>query len=127
MVRDRDVGRDAWAVRVRVNRIQLDGDLTIPAGARGLVLFAHGSGSSRHSPRNRFVAQALNQGGLATLLLDLLTPQEEQLDVLTAELRFDIGLLAHRLVGVVDWLGRTNGAEGFASASSARAPARPRP
>ena len=91
-------------VSVPVDRIHLDGDLVLPPGARGLVLFAHGSGSSRHSPRNRFVARALNEGGLGTLLIDLLTPDEEQIDMLTAELRFDIGLLASRLVWVLEWL-----------------------
>lgn len=112
MVRDRDVGHDAWSVRVPVDRVHLEGDLTIPSGARGIVLFAHGSGSSRHSPRNRFVAGVLNGGGLATLLIDLLTAEEERIDLVTAQLRFDIGLLADRLVAVADWLaadGRTRG------------------
>jgi putative phosphoribosyl transferase len=79
-------------------------DTARPEGARGVVLFAHGSGSSRHSVRNRFVAGALRGGGLATLLLDLLTPDEEAVDARTAHLRFDIGLLAHRLVAATDWL-----------------------
>jgi len=78
--------------------------LTLPEHASGLVLFAHGSGSSRHSPRNRAVAETLNQRALATLLIDLLTTDEEQIDAGTRELRFDIGLLADRLVGVIDWL-----------------------
>ncbi|BCJ58866.1 DeoR family transcriptional regulator [Micromonospora endophytica] len=69
-----------------------------------MVLFAHGSGSSRHSPRNVAVARALNAGGLGTVLIDLLTPAEDEVDAVTAELRFDIGLLADRLAGVVDWL-----------------------
>jgi dienelactone hydrolase len=69
-----------------------------------VVLFAHGSGSSRHSPRNRYVARQMQQGGLATLLMDLLTPEEEAIDLRTRHLRFDIGLLAERLVGAVDWL-----------------------
>jgi putative phosphoribosyl transferase len=80
------------------------GDLTIPPGAGGLVAFAHGSGSGRHSPRNRMVAEFLNRTGLATLLLDLLTPGEEAVDVHTAALRFDIGLLADRVVRAIDWL-----------------------
>ncbi len=80
------------------------GDLTLPANARGVVAFAHGSGSSRHSPRNRFVAHVLNQAGLATLLFDLLTRDEESVDAVTAELRFDIELLAARLVQATDWL-----------------------
>ncbi|PZR97583.1 MAG: hydrolase [Candidatus Chloroheliales bacterium] len=92
------------AVQVTVGAATLDGDLVIPAQAEGVVLFAHGSGSSRHSPRNRYVAQWLNQAGLATLLLDLLTAEEEQVDIETAHLRFDIGLLAERLVGATDWL-----------------------
>jgi len=83
---------------------RLAGELTIPAGARGLVLFAHGSGSSRFSRRNQFVARVLERSGLATLLIDLLTPEEEALDQRTAHLRFDIPLLASRLVEIVDWL-----------------------
>jgi len=88
--------------RVRVGG--LEGNLTIPDRARGIVLFAHGSGSSRHSPRNRFVAAELQRDGLATLLIDLLTSDEEELDWRTRRLRFDIGLLAGRLVTVTDWL-----------------------
>jgi dienelactone hydrolase len=80
------------------------GDLTVPPDAGGLVAFAHGSGSSRHSPRNRSVAEFLNRAGLATLLLDLLTPGEEAVDARTAALRFDIGLLADRVVRAIDWL-----------------------
>jgi dienelactone hydrolase len=83
----------------------LEGDLRIPDGARGIVLFAHGSGSSRHSPRNQYVASVLAQTGLATLLMDLLTPSEEAFDATTGRLRFDIGLLAERLIGATDWLG----------------------
>jgi putative phosphoribosyl transferase len=82
----------------------LEGTLTVPHGAAGIVLFAHGSGSSRHSPRNRFVAAELQAGGLGTLLLDLLTPAEEAVDLRTRELRFDIGLLADRLVAAISWL-----------------------
>jgi dienelactone hydrolase len=76
----------------------------LPAGARGLVVFAHGSGSSRHSSRNRHVAEVLRAAGLGTLLFDLLTADEERVDARTAHLRFDIGLLAERMVGVTDWL-----------------------
>ena len=90
-------------VRVNVGTVTLEGDLSIPDGARGLVLFAHGSGSGRHSPRNRFVAKALQEAGLATLLVDLLTAEEEAEDAFTLHLRFDIGLLAGRLIGVTDW------------------------
>src|SRR4051794_36722551 len=82
----------------------LEGNLSLPSEAHGLVLFAHGSGSSRHSPRNRYVARLLNEGKLATLLVDLLTSDEEAVDLRTAHLRFDIDLLARRLVGVTDWL-----------------------
>ena len=82
----------------------LDGSLALPAGACGVVLFAHGSGSSRHSPRNRYVAETLHQGGVGTLLFDLLTQAEEEIDARTAELRFDIPLLTERLVGATDWL-----------------------
>ena len=91
-------------VQVTAGAITLEGDLTIPEGARGIVLFAHGSGSSRHSPRNRFVASELQHSTLATLLIDLLTAEEEQVDMRTSHLRFDIGLLAHRLVVAADWL-----------------------
>jgi putative phosphoribosyl transferase len=91
-------------VRVAAGPVTLEGNLSLPERARGIVLFAHGSGSSRHSPRNRYVAQVLNEAKLATLLVDLLTPDEEAVDLRTAHLRFDIGLLAGRLVGVTDWL-----------------------
>jgi putative phosphoribosyl transferase len=91
-------------VRVAAGPVFLDGDLSLPEGARGIVLFAHGSGSSRLSPRNRQVAQLLNHAKLATLLVDLLTSEEEAVDLRTAQLRFDIGLLAERLVGITDWL-----------------------
>jgi dienelactone hydrolase len=84
--------------------VVLEGNLAIPEGARGLVLFAHGSGSSRHSSRNRSVAQTLRDAGLGTLLFDLLTAEEERIDARTAHLRFDISLLAERVSGVTDWL-----------------------
>ena len=82
----------------------LAGDLVMPARATGVILFAHGSGSSRHSSRNRYVASVLQHGGFGTLLLDLLTPAEEDVDVRTRHLRFDIPLLAGRLIEAVDWL-----------------------
>src|SRR6266404_6131838 len=91
-------------VRVAAGPVTLEGNLSLPKGARGVVLFAHGSGSSRHSPRNRYVARLLNEAKLATLLVDLLTPDEEAIDLRTAQIRFDINLLAERLVGVTDWL-----------------------
>ena len=91
-------------VRVPAGAVTLEGNLDVPAGAPGVVLFAHGSGSSRHSPRNRYVAGVLRAAGLATLLVDLLTADEEEVDLETQRLRFDIGLLADRLVGATDWL-----------------------
>lgn len=91
-------------VSVSAGPAQLEGNLVVPAGAQGIVLFAHGSGSSRFSFRNRYVASMLQQQGLATLLLDLLTAKEEEIDLRTWQLRFDIGLLAARLVGATDWL-----------------------
>ncbi|MDX6647360.1 MAG: hypothetical protein QOK40_3087 [Miltoncostaeaceae bacterium] len=94
----------ASAVAVPVGGVVLQGDLVVPEGATGIVLFAHGSGSSRHSPRNRLVAATLNEAGFGTLLLDLLTPDEEAADRRTGHLRFDIGLLARRLAGTIDWL-----------------------
>jgi dienelactone hydrolase len=84
--------------------VRLTADIVVPTDANGVVLFAHGSGSSRRSPRNRAVADVLNQHSLATVLVDLLTPQEEQVDVRTAELRFDIDHLAGRLDGIIAWL-----------------------
>jgi dienelactone hydrolase len=91
-------------VQIPAGEIVLDGDLAIPPNAHGVVLFAHGSGSGRHSPRNRAVATALNDHGFATLLLDLLTPQEEVVDDRTAHIRFDIPLLASRLTAAGEWL-----------------------
>ena len=92
-------------LRIPVGPATLDADLSLPAAASGLVLFAHGSGSSRFSPRNRHVARLLNEAGLATVLADLLTPAEEAVDERTRHLRFDIGLLAERLVGATGWVG----------------------
>lgn len=98
-------GAEGVLVRVPAAGVMLEGNLAIPPNASGVVLFAHGSGSSRYSPRNRAVAHALNEGGLAALLVDLLTPAEESVDEQTGHLRFDIGLLADRLVDAADWLG----------------------
>ena len=92
------------AVRIIAGRVSLEGDLVQPAGARGVVLFAHGSGSSRHSPRNRAVAGRMHDARFATLLLDLLTKEEEELDVLSSHIRFDIPLLAGRVEHAVHWL-----------------------
>lgn len=92
------------AVRIPSGEVWLDGDLALPAGFGGVVLFAHGSGSGRHSGRNRQVAQRLQQAGIATLLLDLLTQREEQVDVHTREHRFDIGLLSRRMHDATLWV-----------------------
>jgi putative phosphoribosyl transferase len=95
---------DEQQVLVCADNVTLEGGLVIPQSAAGIVLFAHGSGSSRHSSRNRFVAQRLQKAGLATLLFDLLTLQEEEVDALTRQHRFDIDLLTRRLVGATNWL-----------------------
>jgi dienelactone hydrolase len=92
------------SARIPAAGVVLEADIALPQEARGVVLFAHGSGSSRHSPRNRYVAEQLQHAGLATVLADLLTAEEERIDALTAELRFDIGLLATRLAALTDWL-----------------------
>jgi dienelactone hydrolase len=91
-------------VRIPIAAVTLDGNLNVPDGATGIVVFAHGSGSGRHSPRNRFVAKVFNASGMGTLLIDLLTADEEKIDVQTRELRFNIPLLANRVVGTIDWL-----------------------
>jgi putative phosphoribosyl transferase len=91
-------------VRLALPGAELGGFLTLPEEARGLVLFAHGSGSSRHSPRNQYVARILQGAGLGTLLMDLLTHDEDAVDQFTRQFRFDIGLLADRLTGAIDWL-----------------------
>lgn len=91
-------------VSIPAEGVHLDGTLGVPASARGVVLFAHGSGSSRFSPRNRHVAEILREAGLATLLLDLLSSAEEEEDAVTRDYRFDIGMLAVRLVAAIDWL-----------------------
>ena len=91
-------------VQLDVNGIALTGDLTVPPGGEGVVVFVHGSGSTRHSPRNKAVAEAFQEAQLATMLVDLLTENEEEADESTAEFRFDTALLADRVVGVVNWL-----------------------
>jgi dienelactone hydrolase len=96
----------AHEVTVTTGDAELQGELTLPDQAAGVVAFAHGSGSGRHSPRNRYVAETLNDAGIATLLLDLLTAREEERDRATAEYRFDIDLLARRLVATIDWVRR---------------------
>lgn len=94
---------------LELGSIELDGDLAVPVGAEAIVLFAHGSGSSRRSSRNRAVAAALQDAGLATLLFDLLSDEEETIDARTAELRFDISLLADRLLGATSWVRAQDG------------------
>src|SRR5215470_12880858 len=91
-------------IYIPVGRDEIQGDLHIPEKSTSLVVFAHGSGSSRHSPRNKYVADVLNDSGIATLLIDLLTHDEELIDFQTARLRFDVDLLAERLMTVTHWL-----------------------
>ncbi len=104
MTRELTTSPEEQTVRIPVGSVTLEGNLAIPEGASGIVVFAHGSGSSRHSPRNRFVARVLQGSGIATLLMDLLTAEEEAIDMTTRHLRFDIPLLAERLTGAIDWL-----------------------
>ncbi|HET7204170.1 MAG TPA: alpha/beta hydrolase [Steroidobacteraceae bacterium] len=119
--------RREFAVDIETADAVLYGDVQLPEGARGIVLFAHGSGSSRHSPRNRYVADQLAQGGMGTLLFDLLTSSEENRDRFDASLRFDIGLLTERLVAATRWLGTqpwaANLAVGYFGASTGAAAA----
>lgn len=98
---------------IPVGDVVLEADIVVPEVSQGAVLFVHGSGSSRHSPRNRYVARELQEGGLATVLADLLTPEEERVDARTAALRFDIRLLADRVIGLTDWLGDYEATVGF--------------
>jgi putative phosphoribosyl transferase len=92
------------SVQIPAGGVALDADMAVPEPATGVVLFAHGSGSSRHSPRNRYVAGELQASGLATVLADLLTPAEEQLDARTGRLRFDVGLLVARVMALTEWV-----------------------
>ncbi|HML02272.1 MAG TPA: alpha/beta family hydrolase [Candidatus Bathyarchaeia archaeon] len=94
-------------VRIPVGKAILEGNLAMPTSAKGLVLFAHGSGSGRFSPRNQYVAKMLNKAGIATLLIDLLTKEEEAVDMQTNEFRFDIDLLSERLIAATEWI-KTN-------------------
>lgn len=91
-------------MKIPVDSAMIEGNLSIPKGATGIVLFAHGSGSSRFSPRNRYVAKVLNEAGIATLLIDLLTKEEEDVDIGTGRFRFDIDLLSERLVAATRWV-----------------------
>ena len=127
----------AQALRIDVADVVLDANVTLPEHARGVVVFAHGSGSSRRSPRNRYVAEELQAAGLGTVLADLFTEQEERLDALTRELRFDISLLAERVIALTDWVTGYDQAAGLpvgvfgastgAAAALVAAAARPRP
>jgi dienelactone hydrolase len=114
-------------VRIPVDKTTIEGNLVLPPHAKGIVLFAHGSGSSRFSPRNRLVAKVLNKAGIATFLIDLLTKEEEEIDVSTGEFRFDIDLLAQRLIGATEWLRKNprtkNLAFGYFGASTGAAAA----
>lgn len=118
---------ESSTVSIPAGEYAIQGDLTLPASAQGAVIFAHGSGSSRHSPRNKYVAEVLNLGGLATLLIDLLTAEEELADMRTAEYRFDIPLLADRLLAATDWAAKVpsiaNMAVGYFGASTGAAAA----
>ncbi len=100
-------------VQIPLGHVRLEGSLNVPENAEGIVVFVHGSGSSRHSPRNQFVAAQLRQGLLGTLLFDLLTSEEEEIDMRTGRLRFDIDLLAQRTVATVDWLSKQDYAGGL--------------
>ncbi len=125
-VKNRAFGNEK-SVQIPIDGRMLSGDLNIPDSAPGIILFAHGSGSSRLSPRNRYVARELQKAGLATLLMDLLTVKEEEIDAETAALRFDIELLAHRLMKATLWLaGQQNTASlrvGYFGASTGAAAA----
>ena len=100
-------------VKIKVKNVELNGILTVPENAKTIVLFAHGSGSGRLSPRNQFVAKVLNERRFATLLMDLLTEEEEVIDDRTGELRFDIEFLAERLVWATKWLRENKGTKGL--------------
>ena len=115
------------SVRIPVDKTTIEGNLVLPPHAKGVVLFAHGSGSGRFSPRNQYVAKVLNKAGIATLLIDLLTKQEEEEDLQTGQFRFDINLLAQRLIGATEWLRKNprtkNLAFGYFGASTGAAAA----
>lgn len=101
-------------IKIPVSNVTVEGNLIVPVGAKGLVVFAHGSGSSRFSPRNEYVAREFNRASMGTLLFDLLTLKEERQDMLTGEYRFNIDLLADRLVGVTEWLKKDASSKGLA-------------
>ena len=115
------------AVKIPIGNVVVEGNLTVPQNAKGVVLFAHGSGSSRFSPRNQYVAKVFNKAGIGTLLFDLLIKEEEEIDNVTAEFRFNIDLLAERLIGATEWLKKNpktkNLAFGYFGASTGAAAA----
>ncbi len=121
------MSKEENAVRIPAGKEVIDGNLDVPANAKGVVLFAHGSGSSRFSPRNQYVAKEFNKSHIGTLLIDLLTQEEEEIDVVTAEFRFNISLLAERLIAATEWLKkdpeRGNLALGYFGASTGAAAA----
>src|SRR5215213_6364592 len=132
MERETEHRSEERAVRISVGAIELEGNLSVVDGAGGVVLFAHGSGSGRSSPRNLYVARVLRQAGLSTLLIDLLTAGEEAVDLRTRQLRFDIGLLAERLVEATGWLRddpltRNMRIGYFGASTGAGAPSSPQP
>jgi len=104
----RKLGAIQSSVQIPAGKASFEGQLTVPLGASGIVLFAHGSGSSRHSPRNQLVARVIVEAGVGTLLFDLLTREEEQTDLKTQELRFDISFLTSRLISATHWIANRN-------------------
>jgi pimeloyl-ACP methyl ester carboxylesterase len=110
---------EAGDVEIPAGNVGLAATVTVPPDGRGTVVFAHGSGSGRHSPRNQFVATALNHAGFATVLADLLTPEEERIDVRTTEHRFNIALLADRVVNLIDWVAGDVGLFGASTGAAA--------
>jgi len=106
--------RQETALKIPVGKVVVEGNLTIPSGAKGIVVFAHGSGSSRFSPRNQYVAKEFNEAKIGTLLFDLLTTEEEEQDMFTAEYRFNIELLAERLIGATEWLKKNQQTKNYA-------------
>lgn len=104
MLNNTSTGDISFTIKIPIESIAIIGDLYVPSATKAIIVFAHGSGSSRFSPRNKFVAKQLNQAGFGTLLLDLLTPSEDQEDEITRRWRFDIELLAHRLAAATEWI-----------------------
>jgi dienelactone hydrolase len=109
-----DMTHQETALKIPIGNVVVEGNLTMPSGAKGIVLFAHGSGSSRFSPRNQYVAREFNKAKIGTLLFDLLTSEEEEQDMFTAEHRFNIELLAERLIGATKWLKKTKQTKDYA-------------